>query len=110
MKTNGYAERAIVNRLVKHTAGGSVNRQVPTDTNTLAQIVQMHSDGADENTARATTRRALGRLQKKGLVKEHEPDEPTRQNHWTVTDDGIDEARQLREALDEQKRKYGMLM
>lgn len=109
MKTNGYAERVIVNRLAKHTANG-VRRGMETRTEILAQNVQMHStDRLDDNTARATTRRALGRLQDKGLVEEYETEEERRQKKWAITDDGVAEARDLREAFEEQKRKYGMM-
>lgn len=109
MKTNGYAERAILNRLAKHTAN-SVRHGMETRTEILAQNVQSHSkDGIDENTARATTRRALGRLREKGLVEEYESEAKRRQKMWAVTEAGVDEAREIREAFEEQRRKYGMI-
>ena len=105
MDTNGYIERAIVQTLGVYERETDEYRSAERQTGSLATAVNKVSDSG---AAGSSVRRALGRLQEKGLIEEVVPermDGPKRQNYWSLTEDGLDECRRLEEAYEREEAK-----
>lgn len=89
MQTKGYIERAIL-RVIDQRNG-------PPGTKDIIQ--QMRRVTASTDPEASSVRRALARLQDKGLIREKTPDrfdEPPRQKYWWWTEAGYEEAERLR--------------
>lgn len=128
LRSRGYVERTILQQLAywdqeRDEFGAAWEDGKPTwwfyrpvaalrDPSTRQGRRQRRDDVEPDSSLEATVRRALSRLQERGLLERHGHPDDGRQAMWNVTDDGVTEAAMLADAFAtaqaDLKKRYGV--